>query len=102
VQQPPAGVGAVAFTPASDAITARFVGSTLSANQHSIAILLVDALTGRPAAIDHGFETTQTAAPDGTIQTVRLALDPGRFSGTFRAYLMVDAYPAFRDSVVLF
>ena len=76
--------------------------STLRIDQHRIAILLVDAATGRPAAVDYGFETSQTAAPDGTVATVRLALEPGRLSGMFRAYVMVDAYPAFRDEVVLF
>ena len=100
IQQAPAGVGTVAFTPAADGVTATFTGAALRTDEHAFGVLLVDATTGRPVAIDYGFATTVTSAPDGTVASVHVAFDPGQVSGTVRAYAMVDAYPAFRDSVV--
>lgn len=101
IQQPPAGVGGVAFAPASDGVTATLTGSTLRADEHSVALLLVDDATGRPVPIDYGFATMRTTAPDGTVASVRVTFEPGQFPGTVRAYLMVDAYPAFRQTIVI-
>jgi outer membrane protein assembly factor BamB len=101
----PAGVGAVAFAPATTTsgaatIRATLTGSQLHVDAHSLAILLVDAATGRPVALDYGLATTRTANPDGTAATVEVTLKTG-FAGQVRAYLMVDAYPAARADVTV-
>ncbi len=96
----PAGVGAVSFATANGAVRATLTGSQLATADHSLAVLLVDTTTGRPASLDYGLATTRTSNTDGTAATVEVAVKAG-VSGTFRAYLMVDAYPAARGEVTV-
>ena len=101
MQEAPAGLGTVDFTTSPGALTARLTGSTLRADEHSLAILLVDASTGRPVSLDYGLKTTKEAATDGTAAAVTLAFDPAAVPHAARAYLMVDTYPAAMATLAL-
>jgi hypothetical protein len=101
VQSPPAGVGTVAFTADATGITATLTGSALRPDTHSVAVVLIDAATGNPVFLDYGFTTARTVAADGTIASVRMPFPAGQVTGTLRAHLMVDAYPAARGTVTI-
>ena len=98
-QQAPSGVGAVTFAADGAGVTATLAGSTLRADERSLAILLVDAATDRPVSLDYGFNTSRVVAPDGVVTSVRLAARPAQLPPAMRAYLMVDAYPAVRAAL---
>lgn len=98
---PPAGVGTVDFAADATGLTATLSGTTLDPAVESVALLLVDAATGRPISLDYGFTTTRTAHPDGTLATVRLPYTRSAYSDVVRAYLTVDAYPAVRVTLAL-
>jgi hypothetical protein len=100
-QEPPAGVGAVTFTADPTGVSATLAGSSLRADAHSVAIVLIDAATGRPVSLDYGFTTARTTAPDGTVSGVRLPFGGRAMPPSVRAYLMVDAYPASRADVAI-
>jgi outer membrane protein assembly factor BamB len=93
VAHAPTGVGTVAFTAAPMQVTATVTGSAIAAAQHSVSILLVDATTGKPVSLDYGLATTVTPSSDGTVATVAVQLKTA-LAGSYRAYLMIDAYPA--------
>jgi outer membrane protein assembly factor BamB len=97
VQSPPRGVGEVSFTATASSVRAELSGSTLRADEHNFGILLVETATGRPVAINYTASTTVEASGDGTIAAVMLVLPKDQEAVDVRAYLMVDAYPAFRD-----
>jgi hypothetical protein len=101
VQQAPAGVGTVTFAATAEGVTATLADSTLRPDVHSVALLLVDAATGRPISLDYGFTTTRTTTPEGAVAGVRVPFAPGQVAGDVRAYLMVDAYPAVRGLVTI-
>jgi len=101
IQQPPSGVGAVAFSADAAGVTATLTGSSVRPDAHSVALLLVDATSGRPISLDYGFTTTRTIAGDGTVATVRVPVTAAQAGGEVRAYLMVDAYPAARGQVTI-
>jgi outer membrane protein assembly factor BamB len=99
VQAAPAGVGSVAFDADAAGVTVTLTDSTIRPDQHSVGLLLLDDATGEPVALDYGFETTRTTAPDGTIASVGIAFGSVTPPGSVRAYLMVDAYPAARATL---
>jgi outer membrane protein assembly factor BamB len=99
VQQAPAGIGSVTFAADASGVTATLAGSSLRPEEHSLALLLVDAASGHPISLDYGFTTARTTAGDGTATTVRIPFAREQVPDTVRAYLMVDAYPAARASV---
>ncbi len=101
VQQPPTGVGTVTFAADAASVTATLADSLLRPDTQSVAVVLVDAATGRPISLDYGFTTTRTTTPAGTVATVRVPFAPGQVAGSVRAYLMADAYPAARGLVVI-
>jgi len=101
VQQPPARIGTVTFAADAGGVSATLAGSTLRADAHSVAILLVDAATGRPVSLDYGFTTRRTVASDGTVSGVWLPSGGHTMPAAVRAYLMVDAYPAARANVTI-
>lgn len=90
----PAGVGLTAFEITASGYRVDFDGSSLQANEHRFAILLVDPSDGAPVVIDYGLQTTQTANPDGTIDEVSLSADFTLVPNKVRAWLMIDTYPA--------
>jgi outer membrane protein assembly factor BamB len=89
----PAGVGSVAFAAEPMRVRATLTGTTLVAGAHSLGVLLVDAATGKPVSLDYGLGTHVTANADGTVASVDVAVTTA-LAGSYRAYLMVDAYPA--------
>ena len=99
VQQAPAGVGSVAFEASASGVTATLSGTTLRADTHSVAILLVDASTGAPVPLDYGFGTVRTTTPSGLVETVSIPFGTLAPPASVRAYLMVDAYPAAVETI---
>ena len=93
VAQAPAGVGTVAFTSGTETVHAAVSGSAIVASAHAIGVLLVDAGTGKPVSLGYGLATTVTTNADGTVAGVDVGV-PSALTGSYRAYLMVDAYPA--------
>jgi outer membrane protein assembly factor BamB len=98
----PAGVrvsGLVLTPPSSTApggVTARLAGSRLpSAAGHVAAILLTDASTGQPVAVQPRSATTLRRDARGRIVAVHLALPAGTALPAFglRYYVMVDGFP---------
>jgi outer membrane protein assembly factor BamB len=101
IQQAPAGVGTVAFAADAGGVTATLTGSTLTATDHSVGVLLVDVATGKPVSLDYGYVTTRTPDADGHVESVRVAFTRAAVPDTVRAYLMVDAYPAARATLAV-
>jgi hypothetical protein len=99
VQQAPAGIGTVAFGLTPTGVTATLTGSTLRPDEHSVSILLIDDATGVPVPLDYGFATARTTSPSGVVETVAIPFGTVTPPATVRAYLMVDAYPAARDTL---
>ncbi len=96
----PTGVGTASFAVAGKVLTVTMAGSAIDPTQHAIGVLLVDATTGAPVSLGYGLATAHTAAADGTLATVTLALT-GSEPAAVRAYLMVDTYPAAMAAVTL-
>jgi outer membrane protein assembly factor BamB len=90
----PTGVGTVDFVASATGVTATLTGTTLRADTQSVALLLVDAATGKPVPLDYGFATARTTGSTGLIETVTVPFGTTPPPSTARAYLMVDAYPA--------
>jgi outer membrane protein assembly factor BamB len=95
-QAAPDWTGAADFTVADGQVTATLTGAPLVADEHSVAILLVDQATGRPVSLDYGLVTTRAVAADGALTGVALAYRADEVPTEVRAYLMVDTYPAAR------
>jgi hypothetical protein len=95
----PAGVGDATFSATGAAVRVDLSGSTLRANEHNFGILLVDPATNTAVPVNYTASTTIHAADDGTIADVVLALPASHVSGDGRAYLMVDTYPARKETV---
>ena len=93
-QGPPSWGGDASFEVADNTVTARLAGTPLRADEHSVAILLVDNATARPVSLDYGLVTSREVAADGTITAVALKYSPDEVPAEVRAYLMVDTYPA--------
>jgi hypothetical protein len=51
--------------------------------------------------IDYGFATVRTPAAPGPIESVHVPFDAVVPPATVRAYVMVDAYPAVRRTLVV-
>jgi hypothetical protein len=95
---PPAGVGTVVFSASTAGVTATLTGTTLRAADHSVGLLLLDAATGKPLALDYGFSTERTTDASGLIESVTVPFG-SPMPASVRAYLMVDAYPAARQTL---
>ena len=96
----PAGVGSVSFAVTPTTVVATLTGSSIKTSDHALGVLLVDAATGVPLSLGYGLATTRTSNADGTAATVTVTVPAGT-AGAFRAYLMVDTYPAARGDVTL-
>jgi outer membrane protein assembly factor BamB len=99
IGESPTGVGSVAFTPTATGVTATLAGTALRADEHAVAVLLVDAATGQAVPIDYGFATTRTIDGSGLVQSVTVPFGAVVPPPLVRAYLMVDAYPAARATL---
>ena len=102
VQAAPAGLGDVTMATDGASFTATLAGATLSPDDHRLAILLVDAAAGTPVTVDYDSSTAWETDGDGQVTSVTLTAETGLAPGAeVRAYLMVDAYPAAVDTLVL-
>jgi len=100
----PSGVGTVAFSITSAAVSATLTGSTLAAADHVASVLLIDATTGLPVALSYGPLTQHTVDGSGNLATVTVPLPTNPtppLPASMRAYLMVDTYPAAEAPVAL-
>jgi hypothetical protein len=98
-QTAPTGLGSVSFSATASSLTATLTGSTLLAAEHTFGILLVDTATGSPVWMDYGKLLSRTVDGDGKPATVVLNFDRAKVPNQVRAYLMVDTYPAWRETV---
>ena len=80
-------------------LTATVSGSGLKVADHSLAILLVNAVTGVPVSLDYGLATKVNADASGVLQSVELSFDAAKVPAAYRVYLMVDTYAAARAVV---
>jgi hypothetical protein len=99
-QSAPTGLGTVTLTPAADGITADFSGSTLDVTRHSVALLLIDAATGKPVNLEYGPDLERTDS-GGLVTRLHLPYDRSDVPDQVRAYVMVDTYPAYRETVTI-
>jgi outer membrane protein assembly factor BamB len=97
----PAGIAATAVKlvqptgTAAGSAQAAFTGSRLpAARRHVAAILLTDAVSGAPVALDYQADTTVRTDGARKITSVRLTIPAGtRLPAKLRAYVIVDAFP---------
>ena len=98
VQSAPVGAGDLTVEVTDDAIVASLMGSTVSPDQHRVALLAVDAATGSPLYLDYAATDIEV---DGGGLLVGISLDTSAVDlpDALRVYLMVDTYPAAMASV---
>lgn len=93
-QSAPTGLGTVQISGSAESVVATLSGTSLRSEDHNFGILIVDADTRVPVALNYTARTEQAPA-SGPIETVTLDLtDVAEVPSSLRAYLMVDAYPA--------
>lgn len=63
--------------------------------------LLVDTQTGSPVSLNYGPRLVREPDEQGRVATVRLPFLRTKVPDEVRAYVMVGAYPAFRDTVTI-
>jgi hypothetical protein len=82
----------------SGSAAVRLTGAGLpQATRHVAAILLTDAATDTPVAVDYRPETSVSTNAAGDIVGVHLTLPAGtRLPDHVRAYVIVDAFPISR------
>jgi hypothetical protein len=75
--------------------TVRLYGKRLpSAAHHVAAILLTDARSGVPIALDYRTDTSLRTDAGGRIAGIALAIPPAtRLPRRLRAYVIVDSFP---------
>ncbi|HEY2515273.1 MAG TPA: PQQ-binding-like beta-propeller repeat protein, partial [Polyangiaceae bacterium] len=95
------GVGTVAFAADATGVTATMTGSTLQLKDHLVSILLVDATTGSPVVMGYALDSVRTAAPDGTLATVKIPYNGHTHPANVRAYVMVDTVAAATSALAL-
>lgn len=96
----PSGVGTVAFAADNTGITATIAASTLKVAEHRLSVLAINAANDQPLPLDYGYGTVVTENPDGTVASVRVPFGDTPFPAQLRVYLMVDTYPAARDTIL--
>ena len=101
VQPPPQGLGDVTMEASATQVTAVVSNSSLRLDEHSFAILLVDATTNSPISLPYGPTMQREADQDGNIRTVVLPLLRSSEPTDVRAYLMVGTYPAHRAELTI-
>jgi len=95
-QTAPTGLGTVQISRSAESVVATLSGTSLRSEEHNFGILILDANTRVPVALNYTARTEQApASGSGPIETVTLDLtDVAEVPSSLRAYLMVDAYPA--------
>jgi outer membrane protein assembly factor BamB len=96
---PPPSAGMVTFSSSADGITATIQGSAVRPTEHLVGLLVADATTGLPVALQYGTGTTRTTAADGTIATVTVPTTGVTLPATTNVYLMVDTSVGARGSL---
>lgn len=103
----PEGVGTseITYDAGGNFFAARMIGSALSPLRSSLSLAVVDAASGLPVSLDYGTRTVRESDEAGIVTSVRIAaeLRDGSpvASGTYRVYLVVDAYPAAVATVIV-
>lgn len=89
----PSDAGTVAFELVDGAVVATLSNTSLRADEHATALVIVDPATGSVVPLPYGLEVRRTASPEGLVQSVSMALGDGDLPDAVRAWLMVDSYP---------
>ena len=64
------------------------------AKQHILSVLLTDAASGQPVALDYAGDTTTSSDPHGNAQQVTLKIPAGTsMPDSVRAWVIADVYP---------
>jgi outer membrane protein assembly factor BamB len=87
---PPPPVGTVTFSSSAEGITATVEGSAVRPTEHLVGLLVSDATTGLPVALQYGPGTTRSTAADGTIATVTVPTTGVTLPARTNVYLMID------------
>jgi hypothetical protein len=71
-----------------------------SASHHVAAILLTNAESNTPVALDYRPNTTVQTNGVGDIAAIRLTIPPGtQLPAQIRAYVILDAFPIARSTI---
>ena len=92
--RPAVSAGTVTFTHDTMGVTATLSGSSLAASEHLASLLLVDALTGSPVALDTRSTRRRRRTRAATSRLSRIPFGMTTVPASVRAYLMIDATPA--------
>lgn len=84
-----ASAGNVTIVKSGDAVTATLEGSRVRAKNHVVGLLLVDASTGRPVALDYGIDTKRDLDAEGNVVKVTLPAKK-TLPASLRAHVLVD------------
>jgi outer membrane protein assembly factor BamB len=87
------GVGTAVFSRAMPGVQVTISGSTLKAAEHHVSVLLIDAASSAPLALDYGLKTTVQTSGD-TLSGCTLDTGATPLPAMMRAYLMIDGQPA--------
>jgi hypothetical protein len=69
-------------------------GTRYRARRHLVSILLLDAATGVPVAINYAKETRMETEPDGNVAGARVRIPAGtEMPANLEAVVMADAFP---------
>jgi outer membrane protein assembly factor BamB len=89
-----------AFARTASAITATLPAGAVKLAEHLVSILVVSSADGKPLPLDYGGGTKRLAAADGTITSVSIPLGATSHPEALRAYLMIDATPVAKATLV--
>ncbi|TFH38209.1 MAG: hypothetical protein E4G96_10835 [Chrysiogenales bacterium] len=97
----PGGVGRITFSADTTRAVAEITGGTLTKGRHVYSLVLVNRETGKALPLYYTKRTAVLSSPYGRVTPVSVAYERGEVTGTVKAYLMVDTYPAARGTVTV-
>lgn len=95
----PSGVGEVRFERTPTSVTARIERGSLRREEHVFSVLLVDATSGEPVALDYAGRTEVVAGESGVVSEVTIRFDEGALPASVRALYLIDTGLAARGAL---
>jgi hypothetical protein len=95
----PPPIGSAVFGMANGSITATLTGSMVRPSAQVASLLVIDAMTGDPVALDYAFKGTTTTNQDGTLATVSIPIGSVTLPPSMRVYVMVDTTAAAKGAL---
>ncbi|MCU0267956.1 MAG: PQQ-binding-like beta-propeller repeat protein [Acidimicrobiales bacterium] len=95
------GTASMELTATAGTVTATVDAPDLRADEHVWGLLLLDAETGQPLPLAYTQDTQVSAAPDGSVASVAVAVRPEDAGRRVRVLLLVDTYPAATGELTL-